>query len=78
MLPLGRYWGFDDGPSKGTVLFPTNAAARAEILWLSPESKSRPAWIMVRGEHSHWRTPNGITLGSDLLTLGEETGGPSV
>jgi len=62
-------FGFDDGPSEGTVLFPDSADARLQIIWLDPESKRRPAWIFVRGENSRWRTPNGITLGNDLLML---------
>jgi hypothetical protein len=61
--------GLDDGPSEGTVLFPDRADARLEILWDRRETKRRPAWIMVKGEHSRWRTTNGITLGTDLLTL---------
>ena len=61
--------GLDDGPSEGTVLFPSTPDARAEILWLDRESKRRPAWIVVKGEHSRWRTTKGITLGIELLTL---------
>ncbi len=61
--------GLDDGPSEGTVLFSSTSDARVEILWLDRESKRRPAWIMVKGEHSRWRTTKRITLGIDLLTL---------
>ena len=63
--------GLDDGPSEGTVLFPSTPDARVEILWLDRESKRRPAWIMVKGEHTRWRSTKGITLGTDLLTLEE-------
>lgn len=68
--------GFDDGPSEGTVLFPSTPDARVEILWLDRESKRRPAWIMVKGGHSRWRSTKGITLGTDLLTLEEKNRRP--
>jgi hypothetical protein len=69
-------YGFDDGPTDGTVLFPDDSTARVEIIWRDPESKSRARWIMVRGEHSRWRAPNGITLGTGLRTLERMNGRP--
>jgi len=61
--------GSDDGPQEGTVVFPATADATLQILWLDRKSKRYPSWIRVQGEHSRWRTPNGLTLGTDLLTV---------
>jgi hypothetical protein len=69
-------YGFDDGPTEGTVLFADDSTARVEIIWLDPESKSRARWIMVRGESSRWRTPKGMTLGTGLRTLERMNGRP--
>lgn len=63
-IPLGE--GFEE---MGTVLFPDAPDERVEILWYDATSKSRPSRIRVRGERSDWADPNGLTLGSDLLTI---------
>lgn len=60
--------GSDDGPEDGTVLFAETADARLDIMW-SNESRERPRWIKVSTDESRWRTPSGISIGDDLLSL---------
>lgn len=57
----------DDGAGRtvpGTVLFPSDAMRRLEILWLDTARLERPARLRVRGAASRWRLHPGITLGS--------------
>lgn len=75
-VSTGSVFGFDDGPQQGTVLFAQRPDARAEIIWWDPETKRRPALVMVRGPVSRWRTPNGIVLGANLRALERANGRP--
>jgi len=51
---------------EGTVLFPKSRDERLEILWTDGVTQSRPRLVVVRGNKSHWRTANGLTLGASL------------
>ena len=53
----------------GTVVFPDQPEDRIEIVWRDTDQKRSPAWIRIRGTRSNWRTPQGLSLGSDLRTL---------
>jgi hypothetical protein len=53
----------------GTVLFPEQPEDRLEIVWRDKDQKRSPAWIRIRGTRSNWRTPQGLSLGSDLRTI---------
>jgi len=52
--------------TEGTLMFPEAMDAKAEILWKNRASKSEPSLIWIVGARSRWRSPEGITLGSDL------------
>jgi hypothetical protein len=60
----------------GTVLFADQHDTRAEILWRGQGVKRNPDWILVKGSSSRWRSPEGVTLGTDLLTLEKLNGRP--
>ena len=59
----------DDGPSEGTIIFADRPDARVEIMWWDLHVKRYPYAIYVRTAGSRWRTPNGVTVGTDLRTL---------
>jgi len=61
--------GMDDGPSEGTIIFADRPDARVEIMWWDLHVKRYPYAIYVRTAGSRWRTPNGVTVGTDLRTL---------
>jgi len=75
-VTTGPVFGADDGPTDGTILFANRDDAKVEIAWNDPETKQNPLWIKVRGERSRWRTPNGVSLGDDLLTIERRNGWP--
>ena len=60
----------------GTVLFPNQNDAKAEIFWNDRGARRNPDWILVKGGSSRWRSPAGVTLGTDLLTLEKLNGRP--
>jgi hypothetical protein len=68
--------GSDDGPQDGTVVFPDQPQMKLEIFWHDPELKTKPRSIMTRGSGSPWRTPNGITVGMDLISIERANGRP--
>ena len=72
----GPVFGSDDGPSEGTILFEERDDMRVEIMWHDVARKEYPAWIRVRGERSQWRTPNGLAIGDDLLSIERRNGWP--
>jgi hypothetical protein len=53
----------------GTVLFAKEAELRVEIYWKDKEAKQNPDWMNIRQERSNWRSPEGVTMGTDLVTL---------
>src|SRR5665213_199400 len=59
--------GEEDVP--GTLIFPNTKDATVEVNWLMPESKSRPERVTIRTQETRWRTPEGISIGTDLKTL---------
>src|SRR5687767_12536586 len=65
----GPVIGADDGPIEGTILFANRDETRVEIMWRDAATKQNPSWIRIRGERSRWRTPNGLTIGDDLLMI---------
>jgi hypothetical protein len=60
----------------GTVLFADQSDAKAEISWNDQGAKRNPDWILVKGGSSRWRSPAGVTLGTDLITLEKLNGRP--
>jgi hypothetical protein len=54
---------------KGTVLFPTSAEDRVEILWRDAKLQQDVRLIVVRGEKTRWKTAEGLTLGVGLRTI---------
>ncbi|MEX1182057.1 MAG: hypothetical protein WEF86_02400 [Gemmatimonadota bacterium] len=62
----------------GTVLFPDRPGAKVEILWKDSQLKQLPShvWTMSRDSVSPWRTPEGISIGTDLPTLERINGRP--
>jgi hypothetical protein len=56
---------------KGTILFPNSFLERAEIFWKRIGERQVPRVVKVSGKKSVWRTPEGISLGTDLCRLEE-------
>jgi hypothetical protein len=67
-------WGLDNGPALGTIVFAESDEARLEVMWWDPDVRLRP-WS-VRAVGVGWRTPHGIYLGMDLLTVERLNGMP--
>lgn len=53
----------------GTVVFPKDPERIVEILWKDPETKTVPASARFSGQKSHWKTAQGISLGTSLKEL---------
>lgn len=66
----------DDPSEKGTVLFAGSPEDRVEIFWWDEEGQRMPKLVRIAGSKSRWETPNGITLGTDLLALEQLNGRP--
>jgi hypothetical protein len=70
-------WGGAEGEYKqGTVLFGGEPDARLEMFWNDTVGERYPAWVSVRGDQSRWRTPAGITLGTELRSIETLNAGP--
>jgi hypothetical protein len=67
--------GADDGPQGGTVVY-EGSPLKLEIVWWDADSRTRVAWVRTREPDSPWRTPNGIAIGVDLVTLERRNGWP--
>ena len=52
--------------TQGTLMFPETIDAKVEVLWKNREAKSAPSLVWINGSQSRWRSPEGITLGSQL------------
>ena len=50
----------------GTIIFPADAAKRAEIIWRDDKRRSGPVRVQINGAKSDWHFANGITLGTTL------------
>jgi hypothetical protein len=70
------YGGAEGEYSEGTVLFADVPDARLEVAWIDRSNKRNPAWVSVRGKHSRWRTPAGLTLGTTLKQIERLNGRP--
>lgn len=62
----------------GTVLFASRTGAKVEILWKNAQLRRAPqhVWLISRDSISPWRTPEGISIGTDLRTLEALNGRP--
>jgi hypothetical protein len=68
-------WGGAEGDvSDGTVLFGNDPTAKLEISWRDGVNQRDPGWISVRGEHTRWQSPAGITLGTSLRMVEQLNG----
>jgi hypothetical protein len=70
----GPVVGWDDGPQKGTILFPNEPERRIEIVWWDPETQKTLHWVRTEGRR--WQSPDGMTVGTDLKSLEQRNGGP--
>ncbi len=61
--------GADGEQTPGTVLFPEEPNAKVQILWKLKEPKTNPFLVWIEGSSSRWRTPEGISFGTDLHTI---------
>jgi hypothetical protein len=55
--------------TEGTVMFGESSDAKVEILWKNRPSKSVPFLVWITGQRSRWRSPDGISLGTDLKAV---------
>jgi hypothetical protein len=55
--------------NEGTVAFANDSDSRVEIFWKDRAGKGRPEWIRIQGQQSRWKSPEGLTLGTDLKTV---------
>jgi hypothetical protein len=52
-----------------TVLFPTSAEDRVEIVWKDDSAKRAPVQVWLRSGRSRWKTRTGLTVGMDLRSV---------
>lgn len=52
-----------------TILFPSSAEDKVEIVWKDNSRKRFPAQVWTRGKRSRWRTRSGLTVGMDLRSV---------
>jgi hypothetical protein len=67
--------GADDGPQEGAAVH-EGSAMKIEMTWWDADARTRLAWVTTREPNSPWRTPNGITIGMDLVTIERRNGWP--
>jgi hypothetical protein len=53
----------------GTIVFPKDPQRSIEILWNDAEKKAEPSTLTIRGNKSHWKTVQDISLGTSLKQL---------
>jgi hypothetical protein len=68
--------GAEGDRTEGTVLFAKDEDALLEISWKDAAEKRRPSVISRMAAHGRWRTPSGISLGTDLKTVEKLNGRP--
>jgi len=61
--------GAEGDRNEGTVLFARSSDMRAEIFWKDKVAKQKPEWVRISGLQNRWRSPEGITLGTDLRAV---------
>ena len=69
-------FGFDDGPSPGTVVFGDIPSRRVEIAWRDAEEKTNPIWVRLREEATDWQTLDGVSIGMTLKEVESLNGWP--
>lgn len=70
-------WGGGEGDyTPGTVLFEGIADLMVQIHWQDAAGKRFPDWVHISGPPTRWRTPAGITVGTDLRTIERLNGRP--
>src|SRR5262245_16730316 len=63
-------WGGAEGDyTDGTILFEGVADRMVQIHWWDAAAKRNPDWVDIRGLPTRWKTPDGITVGTDLKTV---------
>lgn len=67
--------GADDGPQDGAVVF-DGSAMKLEVVWWDPQTRTSLFWVRTREVGGPWETPDGITVGMDLLTIERRNGWP--
>jgi hypothetical protein len=67
--------GADDGPQEGAVVY-EGSPMKIEMVWWDADTRTRLAWVRTREPDSPWRTPNGIAIGMDLVTIQRRNGWP--
>jgi hypothetical protein len=60
----------------GAVVYPDDDALRLEVLWTDTLKVPRAEMVVLRGDSSDWRTPEGLTLGTTLAELERINGVP--
>lgn len=67
--------GADDGPQEGAVVY-EGSPMKIEMVWWDADTRTQLAWVRTREPNSPWRTPNGIAIGMDLVTIERRNGWP--
>jgi len=67
--------GADDGPQGGAVVY-DGSPMQIEMVWWDVDTRTQLAWVRTRELDSPWRTPKGIAIGMDLVTLERRNGWP--
>jgi hypothetical protein len=67
--------GADVGPQEGAVVY-LGSPMKIEVVWWDADTRTRLAWVRTCEPESAWRTPNGIAIGMDLVTLERRNGWP--
>jgi hypothetical protein len=64
--------GWDDGPQDGAIVFPDQQDLKLEIIWANPGKTISS----IRAVGRRWRSPEGISVGTDLKTIERRNGWP--
>jgi hypothetical protein len=67
--------GADDGPQEGAVAF-EGSPMKIEVVWWDADTRTQLRWVRTREPTSPWRSPNGIVIGMDLVTIERRNGWP--
>jgi hypothetical protein len=68
---------FGEGEAEpATVVFPKDPERSIEILWRDKDKKTLPAFVLIEGETSRWKTVHNISLGTTLKELQGLNGRP--
>lgn len=75
VTPADIYLG-EGETAPGVILFPNEAEKKIEITWADADSKNKPHFIRIRGQHSKWHIESGISLGTSLKQIEQINGKP--